>query len=69
MNRWEEAIDAYKNAISVDPEYPASHFHLGRLYMRFNRNAEAAEELHQTIKLDPRGPLAQEAKKLLDSMK
>ena len=69
MNRWEEAIDTYKKAISMDPEYPVSHFQLGRLYMRFDRNSEAAKELHKTIELEPRGRLAQESKKLLDSIK
>jgi hypothetical protein len=37
--------------------------------MRFDRNNEGAKELHKTIELEPRGRLAQESKKLLDSIK
>jgi type IV pilus assembly protein PilF len=69
IDRWEDAMDAYKTAISFDSTYPPAHFYLGRLYLNRNKKTEAAQELLETIRLDPKGRLAQEAKNLSNTMK
>ena len=42
------------------------HFHLGLLYLQTRREAQAKDELQQTLKLDPQGPYGKQAKTLLE---
>ena len=68
-----EAAEAYVNAIQnstpEDPEHPASHFFLGKLYLKVGKKKEAKELLTKAIDLDPRAPYVEEARKLLSSIK
>jgi len=68
-----EAVDAYGNAIQnstpEDPEHPAAHFFLGKLYLKMGKKKEAKEMLAKAVELDPKAPFAEEAKKLLNTIK
>lgn len=70
---FKEAAEAYVNAIQnstpEDPEHPASHFFLGKLYLKVGKKKEAKEMLTKAIDLDPKAPYVEEARKLLNSIK
>ena len=48
-----EAIEAYKEAIRVDPDFLEAHFNLGISYGELNLNKEAVEAYKQVIRIDP----------------
>lgn len=62
---FQAAIESYNKSISYGPNYPSPHFYLARLYLRLDRNDEAARELKLTMEIDPEGPYGKEAKRLL----
>jgi tetratricopeptide (TPR) repeat protein len=68
-----EAVEAYSKAIEYstpeDPEHPATHFFLGKLYLKMGRKKEAKELLVKAIEFDPKAPYVEEAKRLLNSIK
>ena len=68
LEEWDLAIEAYQNAIRYAPDTPVYHLHLGKLYLKLNRDQEAAEQLLQVIKNDDQGIYTQEAKRLLDQV-
>jgi len=39
------ALDLFKTAVKIAPDYPISHFYLGRLYFLMQKNEEAIAEL------------------------
>jgi tetratricopeptide (TPR) repeat protein len=69
INRWEAAIVAYKRAIDATPNYTPAHFNLGRLYIKLNRYAEAAEQLEEIIKIEPKSRAAEQARELLKTIR
>jgi len=69
VEEWDRAIGAYQRSIEIDPESPVPHLRLGTLYLRLNRQEEAAEEFFATIRTDPSGPYGKEARKLLREVK
>ena len=51
--RWDQAVDALRQAVSADPQDADAHFQLGYAYRELKRPAEAAEEFQQAIRLRP----------------
>ncbi len=51
--RTEEAIDAYRKALGVKPDFPAALYNLGVLFLNQNRIAEAREKFVRTLELEP----------------
>ncbi len=51
--RYEEAIEAYKKAIEVDPEFPFPYNGLGLIYYNQKRYEEAIEAYKKAIEVDP----------------
>jgi tetratricopeptide (TPR) repeat protein len=47
------AISAYRKSISRKPGFPASHFHLGRLYEQRGWNTLAVKEYAKALRIDP----------------
>lgn len=47
------AISAYRKSISRKPGFPASHFHLGRLYEQRGWDALAVKEYAKALRIDP----------------
>jgi tetratricopeptide (TPR) repeat protein len=68
LKEWDKAIEAYEKSIEFAPEFPASHLHLGKLYLQLNRLEEAEKELFKAMETDRAGTYAMEAKRLLDEM-
>ena len=49
----EEAIESYKQAISIDPDFVYAHSNLGVAYGKSGKYKEAIKSYQQTIKIDP----------------
>ena len=49
-----QAIEDYKQAIKLDPNYSAAHYYLGLALLNQKRHAEAEAAYRQAIKLDPK---------------
>jgi tetratricopeptide (TPR) repeat protein len=54
--RLDEAITAYREAISLFPNYGGAHSSLGGVYLKQGRLDEAVAELTEAIRLDPKSP-------------
>jgi tetratricopeptide (TPR) repeat protein len=48
------AISAYRKSISRKPGFPASHFHLGRLYEQRGWDGLAVKEYAKALRIDPK---------------
>ena len=51
---YEKAIDAFKNAINIDPKFKEAHCHLGVIYIEQERHTEAIKVLGKATEIDPR---------------
>lgn len=51
--RWEDAIDAYRRVVAVDPSYAAAWNNLGLLLHRMGRYGEAREAYTAALEQDP----------------
>lgn len=54
-------------ALQIDPRYPPAHLHLGLTYLLQNDPTAAAGYLQNAQALDPNGPTASQARRLLES--
>lgn len=61
--RPDDAIRACQQAIQDAPTYAAGYFELGKLELRRGRNAEALDAFEKSLKLEPRGELADQARR------
>jgi Flp pilus assembly protein TadD len=64
LNRQEktkEAIEAWKQAISIDPKLPGPHFNLGLTLVRTGDYASAIAPLRQALRLEPNNDAARRA--------
>ncbi len=52
-DRYEEAIEAYKQAISIDPDYANAYYNLGVAYGNLGKYKEAIASSRQAIRIDP----------------
>jgi tetratricopeptide (TPR) repeat protein len=52
--RWDEAIEAYRRVVAIDPTYAAAWNNLGLLLHRVGRYAEARAAYAAALKQDPR---------------
>lgn len=50
---FERSAAEWKKAVDADPEFSEAHGNLGAQYSRLRRPAEAVEEFHRAIALDP----------------
>jgi len=57
-DRWQEAIDEYKKALSGDPQQPGLHTSIGYAYLRAKKFEEAGAEFHRELELDSKNELA-----------
>jgi tetratricopeptide (TPR) repeat protein len=51
-----EAMDVYKDAINISPDFALLHFNLGLAEMRLDKNADARKSFQQALLLDPNHP-------------
>jgi tetratricopeptide (TPR) repeat protein len=60
----EEAVDLYREGLTLCPNDDVAHNELGELYLRLGRKPEAAAEFEEALRINPNFPRAQ---KNLDS--
>jgi tetratricopeptide (TPR) repeat protein len=53
LGRWQEAIVAFSDAITINPNFSAPHFFLGVIYSRLEDWEEALTYFKKTIELSP----------------
>src|SRR4051794_30551121 len=51
--RTSEAIDQYKQALQIDPDYAEAHHNLGSAFLLMGRTPEAIEHYEQALRIDP----------------
>ena len=60
------ASSMFRKVIEIDPEYMAAHLKLADLMLIEGSTEEGLKKLRFVINTDPEGPIAQEAKRLLE---
>lgn len=50
---FDQALDALKRAVLLNPRFASGHYHLALLYLKGKKNELAGKHLEQTIQLDP----------------
>jgi len=53
LGKGDEAIDLYKDAIKLTPDFALLHYNLGFAYLRARKTKEARQELQQSLYLNP----------------
>jgi Flp pilus assembly protein TadD len=57
-NNWSEALECFRQAVTIDPEFADAHNEFGAAYASLNRLPEAAEQFQKAIDLVPEHRLA-----------
>jgi tetratricopeptide (TPR) repeat protein len=58
--KYQEAVDAYKQAIRIQPDFAAAHYNLGHAYRKLGKNQEALDAFKQAIRIRPDLAIAHE---------
>ncbi len=58
QQRYEEAIERYRDVLEIDPEYAPAHAGIGYALLQLKRYEEALEALARSVSLRPRSPAA-----------
>jgi len=53
LNQDDDAVEAYRQALRLDPKFAEAWYNLGITYRKLNRQDEAIEAYRQTLRLDP----------------
>ena len=53
LGRYTEAVEVYKQAIRINPDYAEAHGGLGAAYGNLGRYTESVKALKQAIKINP----------------
>ena len=53
LGNYTKAIEAYKQAIRIDPDYAIAHYNLGVIYGHLGFHKDAIEAFKQAIRIDP----------------
>lgn len=69
LEKWDEAIGFYKQALQHTPENPAYYYDVGATYTNKHDPAAAIEAFEKVIELDPTGDYGIEATKNLEKLK
>ena len=51
--RYSEAVTAFQNAITLDPDFTTAHYNLGVTYLEMETYLRAVDALQKTVTLDP----------------
>jgi len=68
LEKWDEAVDLYKQALQHAPDNPAYYYNLGAAYTNKHDPPAAIETFKKIIELDPRGEYGVEATKNLEKL-
>ncbi|MBU1661625.1 MAG: tetratricopeptide repeat protein [Chloroflexi bacterium] len=66
LERYDEARDTLEHALSLDPQLPQGHLHLGIVTLQTDDWQAAKEHFRQAHDLDPDGPVGEQAQMLLN---
>ena len=58
--KYQEAVDAYKQAIRIKPDFTAAYYNLGHAYRKLGKNQEALGAFKQAIRIRPDLAIAHE---------
>ena len=58
LNRYNDAIEALRQAVRIDPEYANAWNNLGAAYVELKRYNDAIEALRQAVRIDPEDAVA-----------
>ncbi len=64
----DKAIEAFENAVKLDPKFADAYYRLGLCYINKEMNAKAIENLKKYLELKPEGDDASTAKSILESL-
>jgi tetratricopeptide (TPR) repeat protein len=53
LQRYDEAVAAYRRTIGRNPDFATAHLHLAAAYAQLGRMEEAKAEATQTLRIDP----------------
>ena len=53
LGRWQDAVEAYKQAIRIKPDFAEAHCNLGVAYGELGRSQDAIESYKQAIRIKP----------------
>ena len=56
LNKWDQAIAAYKKALALKPGYVEAHYNLGNAYAAEQETDEALKEYREVLRLRPDFP-------------
>ncbi len=59
--RYSEAVTAFQNAITLDPDFVTAHYNLGVAYLKMETYPRAVSSLERTVTLDPNHKAAHHA--------
>jgi protein O-GlcNAc transferase len=60
--QYDKAVDAFKQALQINPEMAAAHLGLGSTYHNMGRLADALDPLTAAVRLEPQNAVAQLAR-------
>jgi tetratricopeptide (TPR) repeat protein len=66
LERYDEARDTLEHVLSLDPQLPQAHLHLGIVALQTDDWAAAKDYFQQARDLDPGGPVGEQAQMLLN---
>ena len=53
LGKYQEALDAYKRAIKIKPDYAKAHYNLGTVYGKLGKHQEAIYPYKRAIRIKP----------------
>ena len=68
LGKVDEAIQHYKEAISIDPKEPEQHMHLADAYLMKKQYKIALEEFNAYLELAPKGDKSEEVKTKIEEI-
>ncbi|NIT03574.1 tetratricopeptide repeat protein [Candidatus Saccharibacteria bacterium] len=70
LGEYEQAVDQFRAAVNLKPNYANAHYNLGRAYKELGKNDLAIQELESALQLTtPEAEGYQEAKQILNELK
>ena len=65
QERFDQAIDSLRKALSLRPRFSQAHFELAQLYLRGEKKEQALEHFQKVILYSPRGELAKKSREYI----
>lgn len=65
----EKAYDQVNQALKLDPNMARAHLVKGNLLLRVRRAADAQHEFEEYLRLDPKGPFAEQTRTIVEKIK